>query len=188
MSWLEIILGKVAWWVKGLIMIASSIICTMLPSPIPIADISFIANLQAFNNFWWYVIVILVITTTDTIFAIITYFLGTKLTNRFIKTEKAKKKLDKIKTTLLNGNKDMRWRLLQLNAGVLRVRFGRVNWADVWVFLASATPLPFTFTIYATAVLDYKMKKFVPIIFIGRLVKYIWVAIAFYLGYNLIGG
>ncbi len=146
-------------------MVASSGMTTMLPSPLPINDISFIATLQAFNNLYWFSIIIFVMTLSDMIFAIITYYLGHRLTDRFVKSEKAIKRLDDIKGKL-ESNK----------------------WADLWVFLASATPLPFTFTIYGTAILEYEIKKFVPIIFFGRLVKYTILAIAFYLGYNLIGG
>lgn len=146
-------------------MVVSSFICTTLPLPIPLADISFMATLRAFNSLYWYSIIIITITITDTIFAILTYKLGHKLSSRFVRSEKAKARVSKIKDKLENN-----------------------KWADLWVFLASATPLPFTLTIYATSILSYKMEKFIPLIFIGRLVKYTAVGLAFYFGYNLIGG
>ncbi len=161
--WFNNLLSGVAWWVKGIIMIISSIICTMLPSPIPLADISFIATLQSFNSIYWYLVVVGVITIVDTGFAVITYQLGGKLTSRFMRKEKSKEKLEKIKSKLHNS-----------------------KLADIWVFLASATPIPFTLTIYAASAVEYKIEKFLPLILFGRLLKYSIVAVAFYFGYNLL--
>lgn len=178
------------WWVKVLIMVVNSLIATTLPTPIPIADLSFIATIQAFHNFLWFAIIVLIITTTDTIFAILTYKLGHKLTDIFVRREKTKRKLANIKARLSNKNNDFMWRSydMVLSGELSYVRLGGINWVDVWVLLASATPFPFTLTIYATSVLGYENKKFVPIIFFGRLIKYTVIAIAFYFGIKIIGG
>ncbi len=62
--WLEGLLNSVALWIKYIIMMVCSFFATLLPMPVPIADISFIANLQAFNSLYWYSIIIMTITIT----------------------------------------------------------------------------------------------------------------------------
>ena len=163
MEWLQSILAVVPLWVKILIMVAMSIICTMFPSPIPLADISFITVLEQYNSVYWVILIALIIAITDTAFAVITYLLGDKLVKKLIKKDKQKEKLERIKSKIQNN-----------------------KWADVWVFLASATPIPFTLTIYASSVLEYKKDKFAVLIGIGRIVKYMVIGFAFYYGYNLV--
>lgn len=160
MKWLN----KVKWYYKVIVMVVGSFLNTTLPLPPPLnfADISFVANLQAFNNIYWYIIVIAIITLTDTIFAVITYKLGHKITRFAVRSDKKREQLNNVKTKMENN-----------------------KWADVWVLLASATPLPYTLTIYACSVIEYKMGKFVVINLIGRAIKYSGLAVAFYYGLKI---
>lgn len=161
--WLEGLLNSVALWIKYIIMMVCSFFATLLPMPVPIADISFIANLQAFNSLYWHSIIIMTITITDTAFAVITYKLSDRLTRVLVRSDKRKKQLESLKCKISNN-----------------------KLADVWVFLACATPIPYTLTIYASSILKYDLTKFIIINVFGRLLKYVIIAVAFYFGIKLI--
>ena len=59
---------------------------------------------------------------------------------------------------------------------------------DIALFIASATPAPFTLTIYAVGIIGYQrsMFRFMGIIYIGRLIKYAFLGGAIYLGIEII--
>lgn len=160
MNWLN----KVKWYYKVIVMVISSFLNTTLPLPPPFnfADISFIATLSTYKLWWWYVITILIITLTDTIFAVITYKLGHEITRFAVRSDKKREQLNNVKTKMENN-----------------------KWADVWVLIASATPLPYTLTIYACSVIEYKMGKFVVINLVGRAIKYSGLALMFYYGLKI---
>lgn len=163
MGWLNTILKSVVWWTRIGIMTVCSFFATLLPMPIPIVNLALIVTLESFANIYWYLIVTLIVATTDTLFAIVTYVLGGKLTEKFVKSDKKKEQLENIKEKLRNN-----------------------KLADFWVLLAAATPLPFTFTIYACSILKYDLKKFIIIIYIGRIIQYAVIALLWTLGYNII--
>ena len=59
---------------------------------------------------------------------------------------------------------------------------------DIALFIASATPAPFTLTIYAIGIIGYQRSlfRFMGIIYIGRLIKYTFLGGAIFLGVEFI--
>lgn len=161
-NWLNTVLSAVSWWVKLIIIVISSLLSTLLPLPPPftLADIAFLGSIGHINSIWWIAGLVLFIAAFDTAFAVVTYLLSHKLSRAIVRNEKKRQKLDEL--------------LLKLE-----------KQAPLWLFIAGATPFPFTLTIYAAATLKYDLKKFTIIIAASRLTKYIVVATLYYLGYRL---
>ena len=175
--WLNTLLRSVAWYWKLIIMIGCSFFATLLITPIPIADISFIGVIEERLNFWWYALNIILIAFTDTVFALLTYILSHKIIYYITKTKKFKNPKRQIRS-------DKRTEKFRNKLNRLEERIANKKYADLTVFLAGATPLPYTMTIYAAATLNYSKKKLVLISFISRLIKYTAVALLFVLGYK----
>lgn len=96
----------------------------------------------------------------DTVFAVITYLLAHKLVRLFAKNSKGLKQSQ-----------------LMLNRG-----------KDIGLFIASATPAPFTLTIYVIGIVGYgkTLLRFMLIVYIGRLIKYAVLGGAIYFGIEII--
>lgn len=160
LQWLNGILSAVSWWVKLIIIGGTSFLATLLPVPIPIADIAFIGTVGHFKSIWWLIAIILFITILDTIFAVLTYRWSHKLSRVIVRNEAKRKKLEEINEKLHRQ-------------------------APFWLFIAGVTPFPFTLTIYAAATLKYDIKKFTILMFFSRLTKYIVTGALYYLGFQL---
>lgn len=158
-NWLNAVLSAVNWWVKLIIVGVTSFLATLLPLPIPIADIALGGTIGHFDSILWLVFLVVFITTLDVVFGVITYKISHKLSGLLLRSDKRKKQVEK-----------------------MRVRLKDNKWADAWIFLASATPIPWTLTIYAASVVEYSTKKFVIVATLGRFVKYAIVSVIFYFG------
>lgn len=146
---------------KILILIVSSFIATLLPLPFPVVEGSLLTVLDINNTILWYGAIAMLVTITDTIFGVITYLLSGKLSHLVIRSEKRKQQLENIHEKLKGQ-------------------------APFWLFVAGATPFPFTLTIYASAVIKYDLRKFVILMFFSRLVKYGVIVSLWGLGYNIL--
>lgn len=97
----------------------------------------------------------------ETLWAIPTFFLSYKLSRLFIRRKQSREKLEDV-------TKKFKKR------------------SDFIILLASATPFPFTFTIYAAGILNYDWKRMTWIILIGRVIKYtIWLGLPYWFGLDL---
>lgn len=139
--WLSNLLRGFPWYYRLPLMVVCSALATMFPLPVPVADISYLVVLEYKQNVWWFISNLLIITITDTLFAYVTYIYSNSLIKLLRKNKKSIEKYNNIKAKLLKQS-------------------------PFWLFIAGATPFPFTLTIYAIASLDYSKKNFTYIIFI----------------------
>lgn len=194
--WLNKTLASVAWWIKIIVMIFSSFVSTLLPLPPPLAfaDIAFTGTLAHSDSYYWLLFTILTISITDVIFAVVVYKFANRLTYKIVKSEKKREQLHNIQKRLKDvslvsndrihiGYKNT-WRKITYGK-IKKIRFSRINKTDLWIFLSAATPLPWTLTVYAASVVEYEKKKMIPLMLIGRIIKYTVLGSLLYLGFTL---
>ena len=132
----------------------ASLIATVFIFPISSLDAYFIATFNDYNIY----LTILIMVICDIITAIMTYKFTFWLTPKLIKKEKTKEKMKSLQE---------------------KVR----KWGWGALFIAAATPLPYTLTIYAAGVVGYNnLSAFIFATGLGRLTKYIMVALLTFYG------
>lgn len=142
-------------------------LATTLPLPISPIAVYYMATINKYNTF----ITILVATLTDTIIGYLTY----KLFLKFNYT-----KFNVYTKPLLKLGIRGEFTHVYLNTSVIEILNDRKTQAHIQkygviaLFLAAATPLPFTLILYASGIVKYnKPKTLIITLLIGRAINYI---------------
>lgn len=196
-TWLADKMMFIPWWAKITILVLMSLITTMFPAP-PLADTALLASLGHFASIYWFIILVLIVTLADTIFGIITYYVGNKVTNkitvRMSRRREHQKKYSlhinplkaKVKRLDFEAFKLKRRAKRDKQQGDIIKRLQKSRWAGLFIFVAAWTPIPWTLTIYAASAIKYDIKYFIPVVFLGRLIKYAAYGVLFYLSISAV--